>query len=598
MVTYKAPLRDIEFALNDVLDYPAHYQSLANGDISSPLAVDAEMTSAILEGAAKFSEGVLAPLNQSGDQQGCKLVNGEVQVPDGFRNAYQQFVQDGWMSLGHSEELGGQGLPKSLNMAVHEMIVSANHAWTMYVNLTWGAVATILHHASEELKNTYLPKLVQGEWSGTMCLTEAHCGSDLGLLRTRAEPNDDGSYSITGSKIFISSGDHDLSDNIVHIVLARLPDAPVGTKGISLFVVPKFLPDSNGESGAKNDVSCGSLEEKMGIHGNATCVMNFDGSKGYLVGELNKGLNCMFTFINESRLEVAQQANGHIESSFQKSLEYARERLQMRAPVRPDPSRAADPIIVHPDVRRMLLTQKAFAEGNRLLSYYCAQMVDLETSEDTDKRRNAQTMLALLTPIVKGFVTETSLEATSHGIQIFGGHGYVSEWGVEQEYRDTRITAIYEGTNGIQGLDLLGRKVLATKGEILKPLVDEVNGFCAENDTSPFAHTLSSLMDQWQELNGKLAVMAADNPDEVNAAAWDYLMFSGYTVLAYLWMKAAVVAEGKLADGSSEQDFYNAKLKTARFYFERLLPRAQQHVVTLMSGSKNLMELDENSFCF
>ncbi len=381
-------------------------------------------------------------------------------------------------------------------------------------------------------------------------------------------------------------------------MLARLPDAPAGTKGISLFLVPKYKLDANGNPADKNAVSCGALEEKMGIHGNATCVMNFDGAEGYLIGELNKGLNCMFTFINESRLEVAQQANGHIEAAYQKSLDYAKDRLQMRAPVRKDASKPADPIIVHPDVRRMLLTQKALAEGNRLLSYYCAQMVDLEHSEDPVVRKQAQTMLAVLTPIAKGFVTEISLEATSHAVQILGGHGFISEWGVEQEYRDTRITAIYEGTNGIQGLDLLGRKVLGTKGAVLQPLLDEITTFCSENSELAHAPVVATLVEQWQELNGNMAERAAANPDEVNAAAMDYLMFSGYVVSGYLWLRTTAVASKRLAEEGSDQAFYGAKLKTADFYFERLLPRAQCHVQTMLSGADNLMSLSEDDFSF
>ena len=592
MVTYKAPLRDMDFVLKEVLDFPAHYESIPEGEMASP-----DMVAAILEGAAKFSEQVIAPLNSIGDTQGCRLEGGQVQVPNGFKEAYQQFVDQGWMSLGHGEALGGQGLPKSLNMAVHEMIVSANHAWTMYVNLTWGAVTTLLHHGSDELKEQYLPQMVQGEWSGTMCLTEAHCGSDLGLLRTKAEPQEDGSYSISGSKIFISSGEHDMTDNIMHLVLARLPDAPVGSKGISLFLVPKFKLDEQGNPGEQNGVSCGSLEEKMGIHGNATCVMNFDGAKGFLIGEENRGLNCMFTFINESRLEVAQQSNGHIESAFQKSLDYARERLQMRGSNRKDKSKPADPIIVHADVRRMLLTQKAFAEGNRMLSYYSARFVDLEHSGDADIRKHAHTMLGVLTPIAKGFISEVSIESTSQAVQILGGHGYVSEWGVEQHSRDTRITAIYEGTNGIQGLDLLGRKVLASKGAILNPLLEEITSFCSDHDSSAYSDRLEALITQWRSITDTVAAKAQGNPDQVNAAGWDYMMFAGYVVVGYLWFKAAIAAEASIAAGSNDP-FYQAKLQTARFYFERLLPRASQHAEVLLTGAENLMELSEENFTF
>ncbi|WP_062260618.1 acyl-CoA dehydrogenase C-terminal domain-containing protein [Endozoicomonas arenosclerae] len=593
MITYQAPLKDISFVLNQVLGFPAHYQQFQEGEQASP-----DIVAAILEGASKFSADILAPLNAAADIDGCRLVEGQVQVPAGFKEAYQQFVDDGWMSLGHPESYGGQGLPKSLNMAVHEMVVSANHAWTMYVNLTWGAVTTLMHHGSETLKQQYLPKMVEGRWSGTMCLTEAHCGSDLGLLRTKAEPRDDGSYSLTGSKIFISSGEHGMTDNIIHLVLARLPDAPAGSKGISLFLVPKFNLNAQGNPAEINKVSCGSLEEKMGIHGNATCVMNFDGAQGFLIGEANKGLSCMFTFINESRLEVAQQANGHIEAAYQQSLDYARERLQMRAAVRKDPAKAADPIIQHADVRRMLLTQKALAEGNRMLSYYCAKQVDLEHSENPGVRKQAQTLLALLTPIAKGFVTETSLESTSHAIQILGGHGYVKEWGVEQHYRDTRITAIYEGTNGIQGLDLLGRKVLASQGAILEPLIEEILGFCSTADSNPNTEAVTGLVEQWRSLTQELGRKASGKADEVNSAAWDYMMFSGYLVVAYLWLKSDVVAKKEIEDESNLSEFSHAKLHTSKFYFERLLPRAQAHASALQTGADNLMSLPKDSFWF
>ncbi|MGI9276537.1 MAG: acyl-CoA dehydrogenase C-terminal domain-containing protein [Endozoicomonas sp.] len=591
MPGYRVPLRDIAFALNEVLDFPGHYQSIPAGDQASP-----DMVSAILEGAARFSEQELSPLNQSGDQQGCRLEEGKVVTPAGFREAYRQYVEDGWMSLAHPEELGGQGLPASLNMAVHEMIVSANHAWTMYVNLTWGAVSTLLHHGNEDQKKAYLAEMVQGNWSGTMCLTEAHCGSDLGLLRTRAEPQQDGSYQITGSKIFISSGEHDFTDNIIHIVLARLPDAPAGSKGISLFLVPKFTLDEQGKIAEKNTVTCGSLEEKMGIHGNATCVMNFDGATGYLIGEPNRGLTCMFTFINESRLEVAQQANGHIESAYQLSLDYARERLQMRGSPRHDPLKPADPIIVHGDVRRMLLTQKAFAEGNRLLNYYCAQRVDLEHSADPAIRETADQQLAILTPIAKGFITETSLESTSHAVQILGGHGYVSEWGVEQHYRDTRITAIYEGTNGIQGLDLLGRKVLPSGGAALEPLLQEIEAACSGYQGNKLASRLLEYARQWRTITVSFAEKSPADVNEINGAAWDYLMFSGYVMLGYMWLKSVVAAEAKLTSGSEADAFYQAKLDTARFYYERLLPRASHHAEVMQSGAANLMAMPAASF--
>ena len=445
--------------------------------------------------------------------------------------------------------------------------------------------------------------MVEGRWAGTMCLTEAHCGSDLGLLRTRATPRTDGTYDISGTKIFISSGDHDLTENIVHIVLARLPDAPEGVKGISLFLVPKLWVTKDGVAddgtiGAANNVSCGSIEHKMGIHGNATCVINFDNSRGYLISAPHKGMAAMFTFINESRLGVAQQGHGHIEASFQGALRYARERLQMRAPIRALPDKPADPIIVHPDVRRMLLTQKAFAEGGRLFNYYLAQLVDLHhASDDAEERERAETELALLTPIAKGFLTEISLEATSNGVQIFGGHGFISEWGMEQEYRDTRITAIYEGTNGIQALDLLGRKILASGGQILQPFLRRIEKLCQQNHPEalqPLIQKLSENLKLWVALTQEIGATAVKNPDAVGAAAYDYLMMAGYTTLAYFWAESAVVATAALGNG--DQDFYRAKLATAKFYFERILPRNISLAASIRSGSDNVMAIDDKMF--
>jgi alkylation response protein AidB-like acyl-CoA dehydrogenase len=497
---------------------------------------------------------------------------------------------------------GGQGLPFSLAATVAELMTSANHAWSMYSFLSSGGVDTIRAHGTDEQKNTFIPNLVSGRWSATMCLTESHCGSDLGLLHTKAEPNDDGSYAITGEKIFISAGEHDLTENIIHIVLARLPDAPDGIDGISLFIVPKIAVNADGSLGDANGVSCGSIEHKMGINGSATCVINFDGAKGFLLGPANKGMGCMFTFINESRLGVAQQGHGHIEVSFQNALAYAKDRLQMRAPVRAMPDKPADPIIVHPNVRRMLLTQKALAESGRLLNYYCAKQVDLtHSAEDPATRERAQNLLALLTPIAKGFLTELSMEATSYGIQVLGGHGYIREWGLEQEYRDTRITAIYEGTNGIQALDLLGRKVLGSAGELLAPFIAEMKAFCADeqpDEVKEFIEPLSTNLDLWVTLTKEIGAAVQQDPNSVGAASYDYLMLSGYVTLAYFWARSAATAARALAGSASETDFYRAKLTTARFYFERLLPRTASLAMTIRSGTRNLMELDADHFAF
>lgn len=597
MPEYKAPLRDIQFVLDEMLQSEQHYQSLPGCEEASP-----DMISAILEEGAKFAERVLAPLNQVGDREGCQLTDGEVKTPAGFKEAYQQFVEGGWPSLAHDPEWGGQGLPESIGIVLNEMVGSANWSWSMYPGLSHGAMNTIEAHGTEAQKQTYLTKLISGEWTGTMCLTESHCGTDLGMLKTKAEPQADGSYTISGTKIFISAGEHDMADNIVHIVLARLPDAPQGTKGISLFIVPKFLPDGAGNVGERNSLSCGSLEHKMGIHGNATCVMNFDGATGYLIGPENKGLNCMFTFMNTARLGTALQGLAHTEWGYQNSLAYARDRLQMRALNGPAcPDKPADPIIVHPDVRRMLLTQKAFAAGGRALIYYCAQLVDrVNLTTDAEARQQADTQLAFLTPIAKAFLTETGFESANLGMQIFGGHGYISEWGMEQNVRDSRISMLYEGTTGIQALDLLGRKVLMTQGESLKSFTKVVHKFCesqAENRAmQEFINPLARLNREWGDLTTRIGMKAMLNREEVGAASVDYLMYSGYMTMAYLWARMAVTAQQKLDAGEGDRSFYQAKLKTARFYFERILPRTKTLEATIDSGADNLLDMDDAEF--
>ena len=595
MPEYKAPLRDMDFVLNEVLNAEQHYQSLPGCEDATP-----DMVSAIMEEGAKFAERVLSPLNQIGDQQGCQWSDGAVTTPEGFKDAYQQFVEGGWPSLAHEEEWGGQGLPESIGIIINEMVGTANWSWSMYPGLSHGAMNTLDAHGTDEQKETYLTKLVSGEWTGTMCLTEPHCGTDLGMLRTKAEPQEDGSYKLSGTKIFISAGDHDMADNIVHIVLARLPDAPEGTKGISLFIVPKHLPQSLGEN---NGVSCGSLEHKMGIHGNATCVMNFDDATGYLIGPPNKGLNCMFTFMNTARLGTALQGLAHAEWGFQNSLVYAKDRLQMRSLNGPaSPDKPADPIIVHPEVRKMLLTQKAFAEGGRALIYYCAQLVDQVKLTEGEEKEKADALLAFLTPIAKAFLTEVGFESANHGLQVFGGHGFISEWGMEQNVRDSRISMLYEGTTQIQALDLLGRKVLMSQGGSLKGFTKIVHKFCqAESDNTElqaFIKPLVELNKEWGELTMQIGMKAMQNRDEVGAASVDYLMYSGYVVLGYFWARMVKVAQEKLAAGEGDQAFYEAKLATAKFYFERILPRTRSLVVTMQSGSDNLMALDQEKFAF
>lgn len=593
MPDYKAPLRDMQFVLHEVLDSEAHYQSIGADDASR------DMVDAIMGEAAKFCEEVLAPLNAVGDKEGCTWKDGVVTTPTGFKEAYQQWTENGWPSLSNPVEYGGQGMPDSIGNMVSELVSTANWAWGMYPGLSHGAMNTLELHGTDEQKDTYLTKLVSGEWTGTMCLTEPHCGSDLGILKSKAEPQADGSYAISGTKIFISAGEHDMVDNIVHIVLARLPDAPEGTKGISLFIVPKVMPD-----GTRNAVECGSIEHKMGIHGNATCVMNFDAAKGFLIGPPNQGLKCMFTFMNFARLGTAMQGVASAELSFQGALAYAKDRLAMRSLSGPKaPEKAADPIIVHPDVRRMLLTQKAFAEGGRAMLMHASFMVDqVKRSSDEDTRKDADDLLSFLTPIAKAFLTEVGTEAANHGVQVFGGHGYIQEWGMEQIVRDNRISQLYEGTTGIQALDLLGRKVLMSQGEMLKKFTKIIHKFCKASSNKgalrPIISRLAEVNKEWGDMTMKLGMKAMKNRDEVGGAAVDYLMYSGYITLGYYWALMAEKAQQAIDAGASEVDFYNAKIKTATFYFQRILPRIESHKTAMLTGVDSMMDLDEAHFAF
>ena len=600
MADFKVPLRDIRFSLHEVFDYTTRCGSLGGYE-----EVGQDLLDAVLDEAAKFVEQELAPLNAIGDQQGCSWDDGVVTTPEGFKEAYARYVEGGWAGLSADPEYGGQGLPPSMATLVSEMAGTANWAWAMYPGLSHGAHNTITAHGTDEQKQTYLGQLTTGEWTGTMCLTEPHCGTDLGLLRTRAEANEDGSYAIHGTKIFISAGEHDMTDNIVHIVLARLPDAPKGTRGISLFIVPKFLPNADGSAGDRNGVACGSIEHKMGIHGNATCVLNFDGATGYLIGPPNRGLNCMFTFMNTARLGTALQGLAHAEAGFQQSLDYARERLQMRSSSgRKNPDKPADPIIVHPDVRRMLLTQKALAEGGRLFVHSLAMDVDIVESDASDDiKGKADQRLALLTPIAKAFLTETGFESANHGLQIFGGHGFIQEWGMEQNVRDCRISMLYEGTTGIQALDLLGRKIVGSQGGLLRQFIAEVTDFCDQYEGDrKMANTIATLKshcDEWERITTQITMKAMTNADEVGAASVDYLMYSGYIVLAYMWAMAQATALKALTDDTcTEQDFYQAKIATAEFYYDRLLPRTRSLVATMDAGADSLMALDAAHFSF
>jgi len=604
MPVYKAPLRDMKFLLNEVFDYPGHYAGLKSGENATPDIVDA-----VLSECGKFCEEVLSPLYQTGDEQGCKLENGQVSTPAGFREAYGQYAMGGWQGLSAPEEFGGQGLPASMGLLKQEMMGTANWSFAMYPGLSLGAMNTIFLHGSEDQKNTYMPPLTEGRWGGTMCLTEPQCGTDLGQVKTRAEPLADGSYKVTGTKIFISSGDHDLTENIVHIVLARLPGAPKGTRGISLFIVPKFLPGDNGGIGERNGVTCGSLEKKMGIKASATCVMNFDDATGWLIGAENEGLNCMFTFMNTARIGTAIQGVGPAELSYQWALDYARNRRSMRSlSGKKEPDQVADALIHHPDVRRMLLTQKAFAEGGRAMLYYAARvadhMVEAHALGDTGKAESYDDKLGFLTPILKGFLTEMGNEAASLGMQVFGGHGYIREHGMEQIARDTRIATLYEGTTGIQALDLLGRKVLlTTRGAAVREFTLIIANFARKHLTDknlrPFAVELLKLTAQWNLLTVRIMLAARKDRDMVGSAAHDFLMYSGYVTMAYMWARQAAVASDKLDNGGEEsEDFYRAKLATAEFYYQRLLPRAQTHAGTMLSPSKSLMQLDEEHLAF
>ncbi|KAB7762763.1 MULTISPECIES: acyl-CoA dehydrogenase C-terminal domain-containing protein [Xanthomonas] len=594
MSTYQAPLTDLRFALHDVLQVEALFARLGHAD------ANAELIDAVLEEAARFTGTVLAPLNRVGDEHGCTLdkATGAVTTAPGFREAYRQFAEGGWTGLTAAAEFGGQGLPHTLGVPLNEMVNAANLAWGNFPLLSHGAVEALKQHGEAWQQEVFLKPLVDGRWTGTMCLTEPHCGTDLGLLKTRAEPNADGSWSVSGTKIFITAGEHDFTDNIVHLVLARLPDAPAGAKGISLLVVPKFKVARDGSVGERNALRCGSLEHKMGIHGSATCVMNFDGAEGYLVGQPHKGLQAMFTMMNTARLGVGLQGIGLSERAYQNALHYARERLQSRSLSGAKlPEKPADPILVHPDVRRMLLTVKALTEGSRLLALHAATLIDIaHSAQDPAEREQADVLVSFLTPISKACQTEWAVENTYHALQCFGGHGYIHEHGMEQLARDARITTLYEGTTGIQALDLIGRKTASSQGAGLKLFLAQIEAFLTEHADNPavaeFVAPLREKAAEWAALTKRILQRAAGNPEELGAASYDYVFYSGYVVLAYWWARSVAAAEAS-AHGEA---FKQSKRETARFYYARLLPRTLTHAAAIDSGAAPLMTLADAQF--
>ena len=600
MAQYNPPLRDMQFVMHELLNVTAELKALPpHADI------DAETINAVLEEGGKFASQVLFPLNQSGDEEGCTLdrTTHAVTAPKGFRQAYARYVEGGWPALSCDPAFGGQGLPHIVNQAFYEMLNSANQAWAMYPGLSHGAYECLRAHGSDAQKSMYLHQLTSGHWTGTMCLTESHCGTDLGLLRTRAEPvvsdSADGNYRLTGNKIFISAGEHDLAENILHLVLARLPDAPAGSKGISLFIVPKFIVKPDGSLGARNTIFCGGLEHKMGIHGNATAQLNLDGALGSLVGQPHKGLAAMFVMMNAARLGVGMQSLGLTEVAYQNAAAYAKDRMQMRSlsGVK-NPGQPADTIIHHADVRKMLLTARAYAEGGRALAMWTTLLLDKEaSSDDAEVRTECADLVALITPVIKAFLTDNGWLATSHCLQVFGGHGYIREWGMEQYVRDARINMIYEGTNTIQSLDLLGRKVLGDNGARLKKFGRLVTDFIEAEGTNEamqeFINPLADLGDKVTKLTTELGMKAFGNADEVGAAAVDYLRVVGHLMFAYWWARMARLALQKEASGDP---FYKAKLATARFYFAKLLPETASLIRTARAGSASLMAMDEALF--
>ncbi|NNF70561.1 MAG: acyl-CoA dehydrogenase [Rhodobacteraceae bacterium] len=592
MPSYTAPVKDTQFVLQDVL-------KVTTLDIPGYDELEADFTSAVLEEAGKIASEVTQPLNKIGDEQGCRLENGVVRTPEGFKHAYDMMREGGWPALDVDSEYGGQGMPAVLNLATGEFFSSANMAFQMYFGLTHGAISAINAHGTDAQKQTYLPKMASGDWSGTMNLTEPQCGTDLGLIRTKAEPQDDGTYKITGQKIWISAGEHDLTDNIVHLVLARIPGGPEGIKGISLFIVPKFIVNEDGSLGDRNALSCGGLEEKMGIHGNATCVMNYDGATGYLIGEMHKGMRAMFTMMNEARLLVGMQGYAQASVAYQNALGFAQERLQGRDITgEKNPNGPADPIIVHPDVRRNLLDQKSFVEGARAFALWGATLID-QAHRNGDKE--ADDLISLLTPVIKGFLTDKGFDATVLAQQTLGGSGFTQEWGLEQFVRDARIAMIYEGTNGIQSLDLVGRKLGLNGGKTVMGFFDLVKTFIKENEdnTALKADFLDPLKAASKDLQaGAMYFMAEGmkNPNNALSGSYDFMHLFGHVCFGLMWARMAKAAQEALDGGASDRDFYEAKLATGRYYMKRQLPATALHLARIQSGADPVMTLDAANF--
>lgn len=598
MATYRAPLADMRFLLTDVFQAEALFSGMPD-----TAEVSQDLIDAIVDEAGKIAEGLLSPINQIGDQLGCKLENGAVTTPKGFKEAYKAYAEGGWSGLTGDANYGGQGMPKLLSAIIEEIMFGANSSFALYTILTTGATLTLSHHASEELKQRYLPKMYEGIWSGTMCLTESHAGTDLGMIRTKAVPQGDGSYKVSGTKIFITAGDHDLTENIIHLVLAKLPDAPAGPRGISLFLVPKFLVDDGDNLSAEiNNVQCGSIEHKMGIKGSATCVMNFDGATGFLVGELNQGLSNMFTMMNYERLSMGLQGNGLAESSYQIASEYAKDRLQGRAPTGPQlVEKMADPIIVHPDVRRMLLTMRSNIVAGRALSMYAASQLDISRFHpDADARAKADQLVALLIPVQKAYCTDRGFDSCVLGQQILGGHGYVAEWGLEQNVRDARIAQIYEGANGIQALDLMGRKTVRSKGALLEVLLGEMNEFAAENESvaelAPYLRSMSNTQALLSKTTTSIIASGTDSPDEIGAASYAYMELLGLSLYCYMWNRVLAAAFKGMAQGTGDRNHLEGLVKTGDFFIARLLPRAKSLAEEISAGADSMMAMTVDQF--